>query len=433
MLAAALAAGVLVGLSPSTALALLVAFSVVIATVYLPGVIFAAYLWIPPFYKAAFQPFSPIDLTVLLAILSTAQLAIYLVTPGSSFRLRPMLPWAGLALLILAGSLWASAPAYGLDQAVQWVMLVALPLLAVYRVASAERHVREFVWASFAAGLGVVAIGLLNFSGERLDILGANPLGIARAALFVPVLLYRGPAAAVLVPAALVVSFATGERGPLIALLVSAALLMSARALRERRIPAGALVTVGFAGVMFVLAFAVGLIPVDAVSRFGLLFEGGGNSTEIRLALFGLAGDLFVQHPLVGVGTAGYTVFALPLLSSATANGVPLYPHNLELQFAAEFGLLGLLALGLFLLEVVRTVRPATWGWRGVTNLALFTFAGAQVSGGIYDNRGLWGLLLLLMVVPAGAASFERRERVTVRPSSLRRGGAPFRAETQYG
>jgi len=76
----------------------------------------------------------------------------------------------------------------------------------------------------------------------------------------------------------------------------------------------------------------------------------GDISTEARSALFSLAGSLFQGGPILGVGTSGFEALAPRFLSASV---VEVYPHNLVLQFAAEFGLVGIALLaGLVLLPL---------------------------------------------------------------------------------
>ena len=92
----------------STAILLLVLGAVMaFGFAVMPGVLFAAYLLIP-FYKAVVQPYSPIDITVLLALLNVLQIVPIILDrrPRHLSRVGIAL-WVALALLILAGALWA--------------------------------------------------------------------------------------------------------------------------------------------------------------------------------------------------------------------------------------------------------------------------------------------------------------------------------------
>jgi hypothetical protein len=74
------------------------------------------------------------------------------------------------------------------------------------------------------------------------------------------------------------------------------------------------------------------------------------------------------------------------------------YPHNALLQFAAEYGLIGLaLFVGVVLLALVRKQPPGSI-WSALKWLFVFMLLNTMVSGNILEERGAWGLLLLLLV-----------------------------------
>jgi O-antigen ligase len=106
----------------------------------------------------------------------------------------------------------------------------------------------------------------------------------------------------------------------------------------------------------------------------------------------------------LGIGTGGF----------AAVSPLEVYPHNLVLEVAAEFGLLGLVPLVLALIAgvvaIARSVRAPLATDRGLSVLvaALFTAAlvNAMFSTDITANSDVW-LLLGLGVglasrVPAG-------------------------------
>ncbi len=69
----------------------------------------------------------------------------------------------------------------------------------------------------------------------------------------------------------------------------------------------------------------------------------------------------FLTRPWFGVGAGGYRELLLPYLpvySLGRAEGAPLYPHNLILEFTVELGAVGL-APALGLLYLVARSRPA--------------------------------------------------------------------------
>lgn len=77
-----------------------------------------------------------------------------------------------------------------------------------------------------------------------------------------------------------------------------------------------------------------GVALLDCATLLGL-----GNSTDIRMALYGQAIDLFLAHPLFGIGLFNFAESFCPTT----------FPHSTLLQIAAETGLIGLVLTGLLL------------------------------------------------------------------------------------
>lgn len=419
---ASLAAIGMVVAGPGLAILIALGLTTIAVAVWMPGVVFAAYLLIP-FYKGAIQPYLPIDVTVLLAVLNAAQLIPFLRGRLNLMISRSgMLLWVALACLILAGALYAPDQALAVSKVANWDALVFLPMLAAVRVGSNPRHVRQFLWTFFGFGLLVVVLGVAMLSTtQRLTLLGTNTIGVGRAALFVPLVgltfvLYAGrrslaAIAVALVPAAIVVELASGSRGPLLVLLGIGFLGSVRYVIRPRSIDWGR--TALLAGAVVASAIVVSAVAVDLPGastdrflRFGEFVEGSfagdegastvDTSAGSRVALFVLAVDLFEERPILGFGTAGYQALSPRYLPASQAED---YPHNTLLQFAAEFGVVGaslfvfLVALGLW------RALPAARTSSAIRALFLFFLLNAMISGDIYTDRPTWGLLMLVLCI----------------------------------
>jgi O-antigen ligase len=116
--------------------------------------------------------------------------------------------------------------------------------------------------------------------------------------------------------------------------------------------------------VLLLLVFLL-LIPFlgQAERRAEQLVQQGG-SVYLRLFLWGVAWQLFLEHPVTGIGMGQFVgeMEQFPEMKNLAVfewtHG--LSAHNLPLTFLAETGLVGTLA---FLLLLISTVRFA---WRGV-------------------------------------------------------------------
>ena len=433
--ASAAIAGVAAAVVGPTA-ALLAIAGVMAAVVFarMPGVLLAAYLLIPV-YKGFAQPYSPIDLTVTLAGLNMLQ-AIPLVIDGRLPRVSRLgiALWVALAGLVLFGVLYAPNQGLALSRAANYWVLVFLALLPpAIRVASTPKFVRQFLWTFYGVGVLTVLLGLVSLkASQRLTVFEADTIDTARVALLVPLLgvalVWRVGSpllrciAIILIPAAIIVAIATGSRGPLLILVVLSALAI-VRAIVEPRSADWRVMSLA-AGVAFVLVFVISVaapdLPTSSTGRITQLgqalessLSGGAYvpSDQSRLTLYGYAVSLFEEQPLIGNGTASYSALSIRDLGP---QGAAAYPHNALLQFAAEYGLLGLmLFVGIVLLALVRKqARGSTWS--ALRWLFMFFLLNAMVSGNILEERALWGLLLLLVmaadVQPVSRCTGESRE-----------------------
>jgi O-antigen ligase len=202
-------------------------------------------------------------------------------------------------------------------------------------------------------------------------------------------------------PLLTVAFLASGGRGPVVGLVAGLVVLLSLPAAGARR---RRLMVLGV--VVLSVALASQIVPGDAMDRAASVIVGGsgGLDSNGRTELWAQAWSLFAENPWLGIGTGGF----------AAVSPLEVYPHNLVLEVAAEFGLLGLVPLVLALIAgvvaIARSVRAPLATDRGLSVLvaALFTAAlvNAMFSTDITANSDVW-LLLGLGVglasrVPAG-------------------------------
>jgi O-antigen ligase len=164
------------------------------------------------------------------------------------------------------------------------------------------------------------------------------------------------------------------------------------------------------------------VVPSGALLRFSSLIDsvlGTGEldrSSSARIDLYRVAGVMFDEKPWLGWGTSSFAHVA----SVQSSVPDPHYPHNLVLQFVSEFGILGLLVLFWLVCQVAaNSIGRKVQGMQlAVVGLAIFAFLNSMVSSGIYENRWMWGMLLM-----AGAVLSEPyRSAVAKRKLALSRG-----------
>jgi O-antigen ligase len=130
--------------------------------------------------------------------------------------------------------------------------------------------------------------------------------------------------------------------------------------------------------IIFALAF-----PVSSLVS-SLSYQGGGDGTlafkraksiadmeelsvKSRMGIWKATAKSILKHPLLGVGIGNYPL----VLGEDIANGKKgASAHNLYLDVTAETGLLGLIALGLIFLEILRK----SWKTRKEIYFLIFTF-----------------------------------------------------------
>jgi O-antigen ligase len=436
ILGAGIPATALIALAgPQVVLLLAGGLIVVVAAIFAPGVVLAMLLLVP-FYKGAAQPYIPVDITVLLAALNVAQVIPVLRNRRRANRsVIGLALWGTLALLVIAGIIYAPDQQLAMSRATTFLAVLFLPILpAALRVSSERLYLRQFLNTILGLGVLTVVLGLLALSStERLSVLGADTISVSRAALLVPILglslVARGTnrgiqfLMAVLIPMAIIVALASGSRGPLIVAFLIAAAGAAIRVARVRHIDWRLIGTIAALAVAcgVVVVVAAPALPTSSLERFTLLwdFVQGGISREgtlasdastgARLDLFGAALTMFADRPVTGYGMGGFEVISPRILGPAEPN---TYPHNAILQLAAEFGLVGLaLFVALILIALARPL-PQRATSSALRVLFVFFLLNAMVSGDIFDDRMMWGLLVLIFSLEAG------RQITAVEPAS---------------
>jgi O-antigen ligase len=415
IVAMAVAGGIAVCVfGPNTALVPIALMGALWASIRAPGVLLAAYLLIP-YYKASLGPLTPIDLTVMLAAVNGLQIVILMAT-GIRFRGSGVgiALWVILGMVVLAGVMWAGDEQLALDRAIVWWALILLPSAAAVRVGSEARFVDQFLATVFATGTIIVLLGLPDsFGVARLTVVGENTIQSGQIALIVALvaivwfLRVAPPAlrvlAALIVPLGLIESVASGSRGPILAFGVVLGVAILRRVLSRRSLSKQdvRLLLLGATGAAALLV-TIDRLPGQSVARFLLLVRtlapGGpaDSSAGARVDLFAAAAGMFSEQPLLGYGTGGFAAYA------QTHPGLTgyLYPHNDLLQLGSELGVIGVgLFAGLVVIALARRI-PDEPRWRTIRALFLFMLVNSLVSGDIYSDRLLWGLLVVLVASP---------------------------------
>lgn len=377
----------------------------------LPAAVLALYVYIP-FYKSGLDGVLPIDLTVLLALACTALSAWYFVTQADNLSFQMLGAWSVLLALVIVGTLYASSFDLALGKSMNFAFLVALPLTLAIHVGQSDKLKAQFLAATVVISATLTIFGLIGIftggGGSRLENL-SNTIGTGRAALLLPIVLFVGsklsnraigPITWFVVPLSFLVAVSAGSRGPLVAFVIAmvyTAMRNSGRV--SARVLVFALATVPVGIVISSIESVQQYLPsagFERISAFMQRLLGGGEVDSVRTNLLQAATDLFTERPLFGFGTGGFE----QQVSSLSSFEDHSYPHNLVIHFASDWGIMGLTVLGVLVwLAILRPVPRAHDDPNSNAIAALFLFAliSAMFSNDIYDNRWLWGMLVLQM------------------------------------
>lgn len=314
-------------------------------------------------------------------------------------------PWsvtvalAAYVLVFLLSTTAATEPALADARTVaaaKGFVLYALVLL----LATTPGRIRAGVWALAGSGLLLAGVGLIQvLTGEYGSAFGGLA-GVEQAQVFGEVVEPRiaGPVGdpnffaqtlVIVVPLGLLLAWK--ERSTWLRLAGLAAAVVTAGAVLATYSRGGALalgvVVVGslfaarpgrrrlLAAVVALMLAGALLLPDDVSRRLGTLrqvlpgqerVEELDSSFQNRILQARVAWNMFLDHPMTGVGagnyTRHYTDYADEVGSTAPAyyrDGGGHYPHNLYLELAAETGFPGLIVFGGVILLVLGHLRRA--------------------------------------------------------------------------
>lgn len=320
---------------------------------------------------------------------------------------------AGLVLVLGFGLMYSRDRVYGIERVLELLFLGVVASYVLPRViagfASPVKMVRNILLTIFALASVTTLLALLGFgAGDRAFagsylpwayFLGIAILsGLTLLSVSSNKLLRLG--IVILEPLLLVKMFLAQARGPLISLIVVVGVIL----FWKGRLSIGKKIGIALSflavfGMLFII------LPRGIWSRYELLFaEQKGASIQARVHAYKLAGELFLEHPLLGVGTGDFCTFD----GSRESPYSPSYAHNAFLEVGAENGLLGLffyvgflMSLFLFARSILKDIKTVKILWEltfGCLLVFIFLFVGSQFSGAIIGRDGLLfaGLIVLL-------------------------------------
>lgn len=260
---------------------------------------------------------------------------------------------------------------FGAMPLVQWL---AFPV--VFAIASIVAHDKSVVRAASLVTAFAVLMSLIQlFQWVRMDgyatVFGSTGYSITALAPLIPVavalaLTQQGYARGAWFAAAGALMIALSSlSGAAMGVLASGFAVLLSTAVASRQGVLGKRQSRHFGRAALVLAAAVVLvllvvqIPAVSGSFVSPDFAGGGDSVSSRVQIWQGAEALFAEHPLLGVGPAGYRIHAVEYLSpEALSYGAdlpgnidptvysPQSPHALLWEVGTRLGVVGWLAFG---------------------------------------------------------------------------------------
>jgi O-antigen ligase len=338
-----------------------------------------------------------------------------------------------LTIVMTVGLLYTGNPEYGTTKMLGYALLVLPGTLFLGLRVRDFAALQKVMWILLATTVVMMLMGLRGISqlqqGTRLAVFGGGAIVYARlmgtgmlllatVALVLRRAGHRGVAwfvLALLTPGFLVTMYFAGSKGPLIALLISFLVFSFLNRFLRRT-----LLWIGLIGCVLLVAgmrsrtFQDSMKLVTASRIFidprAKLSYGSYNS---RLDFWSYSGNLIAHSPVIGVGTGGWGV-------QRRLFEERIYPHNIFIEVACEYGL-GMLALLLsyfgWLAWRARSLVRAPLDRRhaiyasGLVACLVFWFASVQVSGDVIDNRNLWLFAVLVEIAARIAVPRTRVER----------------------
>jgi O-antigen ligase len=339
-------------------------------------------LWAIVFYVYAGLGFYfPFNAAGLITIIVLAAVALDLLVGGESRLNDPMFWYANAVFLLIAiGSMvWARSPKLSLIELGSYLKMLCLSFLIVQLVRT-PRHLRTLMYVVFAGGLATVFFGVMNLvlgiqstgdnyirgSEYMLRFMGTHenpnraaaimcsslPFGIFAARHARRLLKPFWILGIVILVVAIFATFSRSVAFPLTMIGVSVLI----REVRSKR---------SYAMLLFFVGLGILLTPGIYWQRVFALRAAFQTTTldwsvYTRLLAIHTAWELFLAHPLTGIGIGNFIVAA------AYKVFVRIVVHNSYLEILVGTGVFGLLSFLMIMVSGLRhTVEGARANWRG--------------------------------------------------------------------
>jgi hypothetical protein len=383
----------------------------------LKSLVFAGFLYAGAFKGDDLLLRLPVDLTLVLAVMTVVLVAMSFVR--SDYNFPDTLAWMlVLFTLCLIPVLWTEWSGYAVEKVIRMFTLTFLAAIAPMMLFKFPIDLRCFFNAVILLGLVMCAQGMVNLivgiETLRLEAFSGDTIMLGRIAGQVSILLiikateagwFQRVSSLLLLSVSTIILVGAGSRGPMIAFL-STLLAMGLLTLFSKRQAKTAFL---FSGglVAFLIIGSLAYAPQQSRDRLVEMFQG-----RIDLEMTGRTEyfDLAVSNILVTPQGTGWGGFERVATDSYRSDVNRYYPHNLFLEAFLEGGWI----VGVFLTVILATVifRTALYYIRSHLTEALTLFAlmffitfVAMFSNDWNDNRDLFAVVSLSLM-------FTRNEKI---------------------
>jgi len=317
-----------------------------------------------------------------------------------------------LGVVLLFGIFYSPVPGWGLIKTGRYLSMNVFIFFGVLLFTGDLERLKNLLKAVAFLGFILTSMGLLyvHYMGlesiSRLTLPGQNPIWFARglglsiiSTLFLLELTKKALDKVILlifVFLMLFLIYLTASRGPALSLLISLFFYFFI----VHRGWSNLFRRLFYAFLVFLsLKLFVAAAPKAIWGRMISLFGGFDLTVFLRWNAYKTAFNLFLKHPLAGVGTGGY----------ADYDKLLRYPHNIFLELACEHGIfvvsifLGVVSytfyIGIRLLKEKNSSSEVITMAKVLLTLLVFTFLNSQVSGALHGNFELWFALAGIWVI----------------------------------
>jgi len=304
------------------------------------------------------------NLTAILLIITALGFILPLaIGKKIYFTFRKADIWLLLFVIVLfTGCFFSTNSQEGFIKAIRFILIVFFPYIIARVFLKTDEQIRLFIKTFFVTAILISILLIIisffgEYSGGRIDFLNVNQIPLATLLAMGLVITVIGatsnvniffncqwskPFCVVMIFPFLYSLFLVGCRGPLISAILG--LFFYYLLIFKKRLKITIAIGIILLFVMIIwisnsdiIYSILGHIP--NISGYSLTQIEEGPSTIQRLELYFSAISLFLQNPLLGVGTGGFP------------GG---YPHNLFLEIAAENGIMGIIIFVYFLFSVIQ-------------------------------------------------------------------------------